>query len=254
MNTLFDLTGKNALVTGATQGLGFAIAVGLGQAGANVIINARNLQKLDDALKKLKERGINAHGALFDLVDSNSIQKGISLIEQKFGAIDILVNNAGIQRRYPLGDFPEEEWNEVINTNLGSVFKVTKVVVKSMIERQSGKIINICSLMSELGRYSTGAYTAAKGGVKMLTKAMTTEWAKYNIQINGIGPGYFDTEMTHPLVVNEEFSNWLCKRTPANRWGKPEELVGTAVFLASKASDFVNGQIIYVDGGILAAL
>lgn len=254
MNALFDLTGRNALVTGATQGLGFALAVGLGQAGATVIINARNQQKLDDALKKLKDRGINAQGALFDVVDSNSIQKGISFIEKNIGTLDILVNNASIQRRFPLEDFPEDDWDEVINTNLGSVFKVTKVVVKGMIERQSGKIINVCSLMSELGRFSTGAYTASKGGVKMLTKAMTTEWAKNNIQINGIGPGYFDTEMTHPLVVNEEFSNWLCKRTPANRWGNPEELVGTAVFLASKASDFVNGQIIYVDGGILAAL
>lgn len=251
---LFDLTGKTALITGATQGLGFAIARGLGKAGATVLINGRNAEKVISAVNALKFENINAIPAIFDVTNSEIINESITKLKKEIGNIDILVNNAGIQRRFPLEDFPDEQWQEVIDTNLNSVFKVSKIIVKEMIERQSGKIINICSLMSEVGRNSISAYTAAKGGLKMLTKAMATEWAKHNIQINGIGPGYFITEMTQPLANDEKFNSWICGRTPAKRWGKPDELVGTAVYLASEASNFVNGQIIYVDGGILAAL
>jgi gluconate 5-dehydrogenase len=251
---IFDLTGKVALVTGATQGLGYAIAKGLAQHGATLAISARNPEKLEEALNRLKNHGLDAYGYLFDVTDSEEVTIGIDAMEYELGKIDILVNNAGIMRRHTMENFPEKDWNEMIDTNLSSVYKVSNQVAKAMIERKSGKIINICSLMSEVGRNSTAAYAAAKGGVKMLTKAMATEWAKYNIQVNGIGPGYFETEMTDALKKDEKFNNWLCERTPAGRWGKPEELVGAAVFLASDASNFVNGQIIYVDGGILASL
>jgi gluconate 5-dehydrogenase len=251
---LFDLTGKVALVTGATQGLGYAIAKGLALNGATLAISARNPEKLEEALNRLKNQGIDAFGYLFDVTDTEEITIGIEALEYELGKIDILVNNAGINRRFAMEDFPEKDWDEVINTNLNSIYKVSKQVSRGMIERKSGKIINLCSLMSEVGRTTTAAYTAAKGGAKMLTKAMATEWAKHNIQINGIGPGYFETEMTDKLKKDEKFNNWLIERTPAGRWGKPDELVGTAVFLASEASNFVNGQIIYVDGGILASM
>ena len=251
---IFDLTGKVALVTGATQGLGYAIAKGLAQNGATLAISARNPEKLEEALNRLKNHGIAAYGYMFDVNDSEEVSIGIDAMEYELGKIDILVNNAGIMKRSPIESFPEKDWDDMINTNLTSVYKVSRQVVKAMIERKSGKIINICSLMSEAGRHSTAAYAAAKGGVKMLTRAMATEWAKHNIQVNGIGPGYFETEMTDALKKDEKFDAWLCERTPAGRWGKPEELVGAAVFLASEASDFVNGQVIYVDGGILASL
>jgi len=251
---LFDLTGKVALVTGATQGLGYAIAKGLAQHGATVAISARNPEKLEEALNRLKNHGIDAYGYMFDVTDSEEITIGIDAMEYELGQIDILVNNAGIMKRHAIESIPEKDWNEVINTNLSGVYKVSSQVARAMIERKSGKIINICSLMSEVGRNSTAAYAAAKGGVKMLTKAMATEWGKYNIQTNGIGPGYFETEMTDALKKDEKFNHWLTERTPAGRWGKPDELVGTAVFLASDASNFVNGQVIYVDGGILASL
>jgi gluconate 5-dehydrogenase len=251
---LFDLTGKVALVTGGTQGLGYAIAKGLAQHGAKLAVSARNPDKLEGALTRLKNHGIEAYGYMFDVTDTEEVAIGIDAMEYELGRIDILVNNAGINRRHPIENFPEKEWNDVIDTNLNSIFKVSKQVAHGMIERKSGKIINICSLMSEVGRDTTGAYAAAKGGVKMLTKAMATEWAKYNIQVNGIGPGYFETEMTEELKKDEKFHEWLCTRTPAGRWGKPEELVGTAIYLASDASNFVNGQLIYVDGGILATI
>lgn len=251
---LFDLTGKVALVTGATQGIGYAIAKGLAQHGATLAISARNPEKLEEALNHLKNHGIDAYGYMFDVTDAEEVSIGIDALEYELGKIDILVNNAGIMKRHPLEKFPEKDWNEIINTNLSGVYRVSKQVAQAMIERESGKIINICSLMSEVGRTSTAAYAAAKGGVKMLTKAMATEWAKHNIQVNGIGPGYFETEMTEQLRKDEHFNNWLTERTPAGRWGKPEELVGTAVFLASEASNFVNGQVIYVDGGILASV
>jgi len=253
-NPLFDLTGKIALITGSYQGLGLAIARGLAQAGATVVLNGRNEEKLRQAATMLSEEGYKASGCCFDISSTPQIQKSISALEREVGQIDILVNNAGIQRRSPLERFEEAVWREVLETNLTGVFLVTKQVVQGMIDRRSGKIINICSLMCEIGRPTVGAYTAAKGGVKMLTKAMAVEWGKNNIQVNGIGPGYFATEMNRPLKENPQFDSWIRTRTPAGRWGEPEELVGAAVFLSSRASDFVNGQIIYVDGGILAAL
>lgn len=253
-NKIFDLSGKTVLITGSTQGLGFTLARGFALHGARVILNARRQEALDEAVAVLSAEFPGAVGVLFDVTDAEGIGRSFHELEEKGIQVDILVNNAGIQRRFPLEEIPVAAWNEVIQTNLNAVQFVSQHAVKGMIQRQKGKIINICSLMSELGRYSTGAYAAAKGGVKMLTRAMCTEWAKHNIQINGIGPGYFATEMTQKLVQDQEFSQWLCKRTPAGRWGNPEELVGAAIFLASEASDFVNGQIIYVDGGILAAL
>jgi gluconate 5-dehydrogenase len=188
------------------------------------------------------------------VTDASSVERGVAAVERDAGPIDILVNNVGIQRRAPLEAMDESAWREVIDVNLTSAFLVTRRVVRGMIERQRGKIINICSLMSEIGRPTTANYAAAKGGLKMLTRAMAVEWARHNIQANAIGPGYFLTEMTQPLAADPKFDAWIRSRTPAGRWGRPEELVGAAVFLASSASDFVNGQIIYVDGGVLAAL
>lgn len=254
MMNLFDLTGQNALVTGSSQGLGLAMARGLAQAGATVILNGRDPNKLDQAVETLKGEGLSVRGFAFDITDTVQIKSEIPRIEQKVGAIHILVNNAGIQRRAPLVTFEEADWRDVIETNLTSVFLVTQQVVGGMIERKSGKIINIGSLTSELGRKSIGPYAASKGGVKLLTKVMAVEWGEYNIQVNGIGPGYFATEMTVPLIADAEFNAWVCKRTPAGRWGNPSELAGAVIFLASRASDFVNGHMLYVDGGLLASL
>lgn len=251
---LFELTGKVALITGATQGIGLAIARGLAQAGARVVINARNAEKLERAVATLVQEGLTVSGCRFDLLNGSEVRERVAALEQEVGGIDILVNNAGIQRRSPLEQFDEKVWREVLDINLTGLFLVTQQVVRGMIARKSGKIINICSIMSEVSRPSIGAYTAAKGGVKQLTKSMAVEWAKHNIQSNGIGPGYILTEMNRPLIEDQKFNAWVCARTPAGRWADPTELVGTAVFLASRASDFVNGQIIYVDGGMLAAL
>jgi gluconate 5-dehydrogenase len=251
---LFDLRGNVTLITGSSHGLGFAIAKGLGQAGATLVLNGRDEEKLKKAISVLSEEGLTVYGYPFDVTDERTIQEKIPSIEEGVGPIEILVNSAGIQRRGPLETVEESTWREVIDINLTGVFLASKHVAQRMIGRRSGKIINICSLMSEFGRPTTGAYAAAKGGVKMLTKAMAVEWAKYNIQVNGIGPGYFLTEMTKPLAEDPTFDAWVRSRTPAGRWGDPAELVGTAIYLASSASDFVTGQIIYVDGGILAAL
>ena len=251
---LFDLRGKVALITGSSHGLGFAIARGLGQAGATLVLNGRNEEKLRNAVAVLSGEGLAVYGYAFDITDEEKIQVKIPLIEEEVGPIQILVNSAGIQRRGSLETIEESVWREVIDINLTGVFLTSKHVAQKMIAWKSGKIINICSLMSEFGRPTTGAYAAAKGGLKMLTKAMAVEWAKHNIQVNGIGPGYFLTEMTRILAEDPKFDAWIRSRTPAGRWGDPAELVGTAIYLASSASDFVNGQIIYVDGGILAAL
>ncbi len=253
-NSLFDLTGKVALVTGAAQGIGFAIARGFARAGATVVINGRSEEKIDRALAKLKDENLTASGCIFDLVNTAVMRERVAALEKQHGRIDILVNNAGIQRRSPMEQFEESVWREVLDTNLTGLFMVTQQVARGMIARKSGKIINICSLMCELARPTVTAYTAAKGGVKMLTKAMAVELAKHNIQVNGLGPGYVTTEMNRPLFTDEKFDAWVRGRTPAGRWADPDDLVGAAVFFASKASDFVNGQIIYVDGGILAAL
>ena len=251
---LFDLTGKVALVTGSYQGLGLAIARGLGQAGARIVLNGRSEEKLERAVSLLSGEGLKVSGCCFDVSSTTQVQEKVTALERDTGRIDILVNNAGIQRRSPLEQFEERVWREVLDTNLTGLFLVTKQVVQGMIERRSGKIINICSLMCEMGRPTVGAYTAAKGGVKMLTKAMALEWGKHNIQVNGIGPGYITTEMNRPLMEDAKFDAWIRSRTPMGRWGEPKELVGAAVFLASHASDFVTGQVLYVDGGILAAL
>ena len=252
--SLFDLKGKTALITGSSRGLGFELARGLGRAGAALIINGRNDQTLQAATRALREEGLTVHRLQMDVLDEESIGRQIPEVEKTVGPIDILVNNAGIQRRGPLEQFDRTTWQEVLDTNLTSAFLVSRQVVTSMISRQAGKIINICSLMSEVGRRTTGPYTASKGGLKMLTKAMAAEWGPHNIQANGIGPGYFLTEMTQPLADDPDFDGWVKQRTPARRWGLPSELIGTAVYLASAASDFVNGQVIYVDGGILASL
>ena len=253
---LFDLSGKVALITGGTHGLGMAMAMGLGKAGATLVINGASSQdKLDNAVAQYKDEGLNAFGYLFDVTNESKVIENIAKIEKEVGAIDILVNNAGIIKRTPLEEMEVKDFEQVLSVDLVSPFIMSKHVIKGMINRREGKIINICSMMSELGRNTVGAYAAAKGGLKMLTKNMATEWSKYNVQVNGIGPGYFATTQTEPIRVDgHPFNEFIISRTPAGRWGDPEDLQGAAIFLASKASDFVSGQIVYVDGGILATI
>jgi gluconate 5-dehydrogenase len=251
---LFNLKGKTALITGSSSGLGLVLSSGLASYGCRIILNGRNPDKLAAAVSQMKGQGFDVTGYFFDVVNSREVEEVMEKNKNEIGNIDILVNNAGIQKRAPLEDFPEKDWDQVIDINLKGPYIMAKVVIKDMIKRQAGKIINICSLQSELARPTIAPYAASKGGLKMLTRAMATEWAKYNVQVNAIGPGYFKSEMTKALYENKEFDEWLCKRTPTNRWGNPEELIGTAVFLASDASSFVNGQIIYVDGGITACI
>ena len=253
---LFDLTGRVALVTGGTHGLGMAIATGLAKAGARIVINDIFKDKLDNAVAEYKQAGIQAQGYIFDVSKEPEVIAHLARIEKEVGPIDILVNNAGIIKRIPMVDMSVADFEEVIRIDLVAPFIMAKHVAKSMIARKSGgKIINMCSMMSELGRNTVSAYAAAKGGLKMLTKNMATEWAKHNIQANGIGPGYFATAQTAPIRLDgHPFNDFIIDRTPAGRWGDPEDLQGTAVFLASRASDFVNGQIVYVDGGILATI
>jgi gluconate 5-dehydrogenase len=253
-NPLFDLNGRTALITGSSQGLGFAIARGLAQAGAAIVLNGRDEVKLATAADILRAEEARVTTAAFDVTDGAASASAVAAVEAEFGPIDILVNNAGIQRRAPLAEMTEAQWREVIDTNLTSAFLVARAVVPRMIARRAGKLINICSVMSEVSRPTIGNYAAAKGGLKMLTRAMAVEWAKHGIQANAIAPGYFVTELNKALVANVEFNQWICGRTPAGRWGQPEELAGAAIFLASRASDFVNGQILTVDGGLLAAL
>jgi gluconate 5-dehydrogenase len=250
----FDLKNKKVLITGSSGGLGYTMAHGLAKEGATVILNGRNKDKLHKAIQLLKQKSLQVDGYVFDVTDKNQVKESILMITEKYGSIDVLVNNAGIQIRGPLEDFEENDWDLIIKTNLSSAFIVGKHVVRGMIERRSGKIINICSLQSDLARPTIAPYSASKGGLKMLTRAMATEWAKHNIQVNAIGPGYFKTEMTKALYENKEFDAWLCSRTPANRWGNPEELLGSLIFLASEASSYVNGQIIYIDGGMTACV
>ncbi|MEO6549251.1 MAG: gluconate 5-dehydrogenase [Ferruginibacter sp.] len=253
--SLFDLTGKNALVTGSTHGLGMSMATGLAKAGATIIINGLIQEKLDAAIAEYAANGITAHGYIFDVTDEAAVKKNLELIETEVGAIDILVNNAGIIKRTPALDMEVADWELVLKIDLTGPFIMSKHVAKYMVKRGSGKIINICSMMSEVGRETVSAYAAAKGGLKMLTKNLATEWAKYNIQVNGIGPGYFATSQTAPIRVDgHPFNDFIIRRTPAERWGNPEDLQGAVIFLSSKASDFVNGHILYVDGGMLASL
>ncbi|AWN53936.1 gluconate 5-dehydrogenase [Methylobacterium sp. 17Sr1-1] len=251
---LFDLSGRRALVTGSSQGIGLSLALGLGRAGAAIVLNGRDAGKLDGAVAELRKEGLTAEAAAFDVSDAAAVKAGIDRIEAEIGAIDILVNNAGIQRRGPLEDYSVETWHELMRINLDSVFYVGQAVARHMISRKRGKIINIASLQSEAARYSIAPYTASKGAVKNLTKGMCTDWARHGLQVNGIGPGYFATPLNQALIENPEFDAWLKNRTPAGRWGRVEELQGAAIFLASSASDFVNGQILYVDGGVLATL
>ena len=250
----FDLTGRRAFVTGSGQGIGLALAHALAGAGASVVLNGRDAAKLGRAADALRAAGAHADTMAFDVTDAGAVAAGVARIEAELGPIDILVNNAGIQRRAPLQDFPHETWHELMRTNLDSVFYVAQAVARHMIPRGRGKIINVCSVQSELGRPGIAPYAASKGAVKMLTKGMCADWAKFGLQVNGLGPGYFATELTQPLVDDAQFSAWLCGRTPAGRWGRVEELGGAMVFLASAASDFVNGQVIYVDGGMTSVV
>ena len=255
MNTsLFDLSGRIALVTGSSSGLGSAMARGLAEAGATIVLNGRDEQRLDAALAALRHDGFSAEARRFDVTSQTEVEAAVAGVERDVGPIDILVNNAGIQRRASLIDIDEAVWDDVLAHNLKSVFLVGRAVARFMIARRRGKIINIASLMSEVGRKTIAPYTAAKGGVKQLTRSMCVEWAGYNIQANGIGPGYFRTELNTALLNDPDFDAWVRNRTPAGRWADPQELAGAAVFLASAASDFVNGQVLYVDGGILASI
>jgi len=252
---LFDLTGKVALVTGGVHGLGMSMAKGLGNAGATIVVNNNTTDALEEAVAEYKACGLNAFGYVFDVTDEKAVAASIAKIEAEVGPIDILVNNAGIIKRTPIVDMEVADFELVIKIDLVGPFIVSKHVAKSMIKRGGGKIINICSMMSELGRDSVSAYAAAKGGLKMLTRSMATEWAKFNIQTNGIGPGYFATSQTAPIRVDgHPFNEFIISRTPAGRWGDPDDLQGAAIFLSSKASNFVNGHVVYVDGGILATI
>ena len=246
----FNLAGRRALVTGSSQGIGFALARALAASGARVLLNGRDPVKLERAVGELRAAGLSAEFQAFDVTD----EAAVATAAPALGAIDILVNNAGIHRRGPLETMPLADWEAVLKTNLTSAFLVARAVAPGMIARRAGKIINICSVMSELARPTTGNYAAAKGGLQMLTRAMCAEWAKHNLQVNGLAPGYIITELTQPLADDPVFDGWLRGRTPAARWGDPSELVGAAVFLASDASSFVNGHVLYVDGGLLATL
>jgi gluconate 5-dehydrogenase len=252
--SLFDLTGLRALVTGSSQGIGLALAEGLARYGAEVVLNGRNASKLGEAVDMLAARGHKASSAAFDVGDAAAAAAGVADIEAGLGPIDILVNNAGMQFRSPLEEFPAEKWDELLRTNISSVFHVSQAVARHMIPRGRGKIINIASVQSELARPNIAPYTATKGAVRNLTRGMCADWAKYGLQINAIAPGYFKTPLNQALVDDPEFSAWLAKRTPAGRWGNVEELVGAAIFLAGPASSFVNGHTLYVDGGITVAL
>jgi len=254
MSALFSLDGKRALITGSSQGIGFALAQGLAEAGATIILNGRDAAKLDAAQKALSDKGFNADVLAFDVTDHDGVRAAVDGYEASAGAIDILVNNAGMQHRTPLEDFPAEAFEKLLQTNVASVFHVGQAVARHMIEREAGKIINIASVQTALARPGIAPYTTTKGAVGNLTKGMATDWAKHGLQCNAIAPGYFDTPLNAALVADPEFSAWLEKRTPAGRWGNVDELVGACVFLSSAASSFVNGHTLYVDGGITASL
>ena len=253
-DNLFDLAGKRALITGASRGIGFELARGLAGAGAEIVINGSSSGRLSEAAKRLRESGAKVHELCFDVTDAGLVREAIDDFEAGTGPIDILINNAGMQYRAQLEEFPIDKFEELMRLNLNAVFYVGQAVARHMIERGAGKIVNICSVQSALARPSIAPYTASKGAVANLTKGMATDWAKHGLQVNGLAPGYFDTELTSALVADEAFTEWLCNRTPAGRWGDVRELVGACIFLTSAASSFVNGQIIYVDGGITSSL
>jgi gluconate 5-dehydrogenase len=250
----FDLSGRRALITGASRGIGHAIATALASAGAHVIINGRTPTALEEAAALIRATGARVDVSSFDVTNAAQVNAGIDAIEAEFGALDILVNNAGIQRRAPLHQFTDNDWRALVAHNMDSVFFVSRAVARHMIARGRGKIINIGSVQCELARPTIAPYTATKGAVRNLTKGMCADWAGFGLQINAICPGYFDTPLNKALVENPEFDTWLRKRTPAGRWGRLEDLHGAAVFLASRASDFINGQMLYVDGGITAVI
>ncbi len=251
---LFDLSGQRALVTGSSQGIGFALAKGLAEHGASVVLNGRDAAKLEAAAEELRQAGHPVAVSNFDVTDGEAVKAGVEAIERDLGPIDILINNAGMQFRTPLEDFPTERWEQLLKTNISSVFYVGQAVARHMIKRGRGKIVNIASVQSELARPGIAPYTATKGAVKNLTRGMSTDWAKHGLQVNALAPGYFKTPLNQALVDSAQFSSWLEKRTPAARWGNVDELVGAAVFLSSKASSFVNGHTLYVDGGITISL
>lgn len=250
----FQLHGRHALVTGSSSGIGLALARALGQAGAHVLLNGRGVDALNAVVSKLNGEGLHATAHAFDVTNPAAVQHAVDAIEAGGTCIDILVNNAGIQIRGPLQDFADDDWHRLMRTNLDSAYFVGKAVAQKMIARRQGKIINICSVQSELGRPGIAPYTASKGALKMLTKGMAIDWGPHGINVNGIGPGYFKTELTQKLVDDPTFTAWLVGRTPSRRWGDVEDLGGAAVFLASDASRFVNGHILYVDGGVTATL
>jgi gluconate 5-dehydrogenase len=254
VSNLFDLKDKLALVTGSSRGLGLIFAEVLASAGAAVIINGQSKERVAESAGLLRAKGFTVYESAFDVTDKDQVEKAVAKIESEAGIIDILVNCAGIQRRAPFTEFEMKDFDEIMRVNVGGVFITSQVVAKSMIRKGAGKIINICSMMSELGRDTITAYAASKGAVKMITRNLAVELARHNIQVNGLGPGYFITSMTRNLAEDKTFNDWLCARTPAKRWGLPEEMAGTLILLASKASDFIDGQIFYVDGGILAAI
>ena len=251
---LFDLSGKTALVTGSSQGIGRALAAGLADAGAAVVINGRDRRKLSEASAELRAAGATAHELPFDATDHAAVEAAVDSFEASTAAIDILVNNAGMQHRAPLESFDPMMFETLLKTNVSTAFNAGQVVARHMIRRNAGKIINIASVQTKLARPGIAPYTASKGAIGNLTKGMATDWAKYGLQVNAIAPGYFDTPLNAALVADAEFSSWLAKRTPAGRWGQLDELVGACIFLSSAASSFVNGHILYVDGGITASL
>jgi gluconate 5-dehydrogenase len=252
--SMFDLSGRTAFISGSSRGIGFTVAEALAGAGARVILNSRSAGAVSKACDELAAKGFDVHGMPFDVTDRQAVADAFDRMEAEIGPIDIAVNNAGIQRRSPFVDITEDDWRAVMTTNLDAVFFVGQAAARKMIPRGRGKIINICSLASEVGRATIGAYTTAKGAVKMLTKSMCIELAKDGIQVNGIGPGYFRTDLNTDLFNNQEFNAWVRGRTPAGRWGELEELKGAAIFLASDASSFVNGQVLYIDGGLLSTI
>lgn len=250
--SLFDLTGRIALITGSSRGIGYAIAAGLGRAGATIVLNGVDKVRLETAKAALEQElgEDRVFASAFDVTDASQVSTAIRSIEDNHGPLQILVNNAGIQRRTPLLDLAPEDWDQVIGTNLSSAFLVGREAARYMTARGQGKIINICSIQSELARPTIGAYTASKGGLRNLTRAMTAEWAASGVQINGLAPGYIHTAMTQPLVDDEAFNSWVLSRTPSARWGTPQDLMGPALWLASDASNYVNGQTVFIDGGM----
>ena len=250
----FRLDGRLALITGSSTGIGLALARGLGQAGAQLVLNGRDAARLAAAQQLLAAEGLTAHARAFDVCDAAAVEAAVAGIESEIGAIDILINNAGMTRRAPFHDMPSADWQSILRTNVESVFCVGQIVARRMVARGRGRIINTCSVQSELGRPGTAAYAASKGAVKMLTKGMAIDLGPHGINVNGIGPGYFKTDLTASLAADDSFNAWLMNRTPMRRWGEVQELAGAAVFLASDASTFVNGHILYVDGGVTASL